>query len=64
MAVDVRRTSRESIEKRLVAFEHRYEMNTDSFIDAFRNGRLHETPDFHTWARLVAALKLFDRSKE
>jgi hypothetical protein len=59
--VDIRTVDRDEIVKRLWEFEAQYDMPTSDFVLAFRNGRLHETPDFHRWAHLASALHLWDR---
>jgi hypothetical protein len=58
---EVRTVSRGTIEHRLKEFEHKFDMPSERFVDAFRNGRLRETSEFLTWARLYSALQLFDR---
>jgi hypothetical protein len=51
------------IDARLLAFEEKFNMPSSRFTEAFRNGRLQETPEFHEWAQLVAAKELVDLSR-
>jgi hypothetical protein len=46
---------------RLEYFESKYSLASAEFIDAFRNGRLRETEDFHSWAHWVSIRELFER---
>jgi hypothetical protein len=63
VTIEVQPVGIERIEERLGLFEKMYEMPSTQFVDAFRNGRLKETPDFHEWARLVAIVDFFHRSE-
>ena len=55
MTVEVRPLSIDEIEERLSSFEKRFELPSDEFILAFRNGRLVETDDFREWSMLISA---------
>lgn len=43
------------LQRRLASFEERYSMPSARFYEAFLNGRLTETDDFHVWSRTYAA---------
>jgi len=63
MPIEERKVTREVVEHELRHFELEFEMPSSQFVLAFRNGRLHESPDFHRWAYLHSLLELFDRAK-
>jgi hypothetical protein len=56
-AEDRARRDREELSE----LESQYNMPTKTFVVAFRNGRLHESPDFRRWAHLSAVWDLFER---
>jgi hypothetical protein len=58
MPVKVEPISGKELDLRLGALEEHYHMPSERFIEAFRNGVLHESPDFHEWASLIAAREL------
>jgi hypothetical protein len=51
------------IDLRLSVFETHYDMPSSRFLEAFQNGALHETEDFHEWAALIAARDLTRRDR-
>jgi hypothetical protein len=61
---EVKEIRRGDIEKELSELEGSYGMPTAEFVNAFRNGRLDETPDFRRSAHLSAALSLFQRRSD
>jgi hypothetical protein len=63
MSVKVEPIGAREIEARLLGFEERFGMSSSEFVLAFRNGQLHETPEFHEWAVLVASWELIERSR-
>jgi hypothetical protein len=56
-----RKIGRDEIARELSELESQYNMPTKTFVVAFRNGRLHESPDFRRWAHLSAVWDLFER---
>lgn len=63
MPVKVEPIRGKEIDLRLSVLEEHYRMPSERFIEAFRNGVLHETPDFHEWASLIAARELARRNR-
>ncbi len=63
MTVKVEPIGTREIEFRLLAFEEHFRMSSEHFVEAFRNGKLEETPEFHEWASLIAARKLVERRR-
>ncbi len=61
MPVEERKLTRDHVVEELRKFELRFHMPSAEFEMAFRNGRLHETPEFHRWAYFYALLGAFDR---
>ena len=55
MAVKVEPIGLREIQYRLAAFEEKFDMPTETFVEAFRNGELRETSEFREWAMLQAA---------
>ncbi len=46
------------IESKLLAFEERFGMSTERFVQLFENGQLEETDDFLDWSLLYSAWRL------
>jgi hypothetical protein len=63
VSVKLEPIGRREIELRLSAFEEHFGMPSERFIEAFRNGALHETSEFHEWAALLAARELTQRRR-
>ena len=55
LAVITRIVRAEDLKKRLHAFEEKYRMPSERFVEAFRNGKLRETEDFHEWSSAYGA---------
>jgi hypothetical protein len=64
MAVKVEPLGIREIESRLGAFEETFSLSSERFVEAFRNGRLRETPEFHEWASLVEARDIILRRQK
>jgi hypothetical protein len=58
MTVEVLPLTIDEIEERLSSFEKRFEMPSDYFTLAFRNGRLAETEEFREWSMLISARRV------
>jgi hypothetical protein len=61
MAVKVLPLGIKEIEMRLGSYEDKFGQPSDSFVEAFRNGKLEETPEFDHWALLIAARDLLKK---
>lgn len=62
MPIKLVHTGAPELRQRLTEFEEQYQLASSEFVRAFRNGELHETPEFHEWARLFGAWKIATRS--
>jgi len=58
VAVRVDPLGLEEIDSRLRRFEEKFSTPSEKFVEAFRNGHLRETPEFHEWATLCAAREI------
>lgn len=64
MIVKTKPADERALRERLDAFERKYGKPSAEFIEAFRNGRLRETPDFREWSHVYGAWQLLSTARD
>lgn len=58
VGVQIRPVGRHELELELKTFEEKYGWASEKFVEAFRNGHIQETQEFHDWSAAYEAYRL------